>query len=329
MQPNVRRWIWEHWSGQGIQGHVRPKQEKFAKVRPQRFYSGTRPTSCDTPTIPAKPSLHVSAMTTLSFSAAPVVAVVRRLATLFTLPAVSATYTPKLADAWTLNPWARRRISNSPERVQNQPEAFATPPPVEPEQKPKKEPRKRDLKELYGHSDDTLHKLLINPALYDPLRRPRFPVVLCHGTLHRVARFHQALMVGQVFTALMFAVHPPSQCSKCTIGTTFCISCVNASAPRSLSRLSHRTSYLSYCEEHTTDALHRTGSITSRAEDLDRALRDKAQGRAINFLAHSMGGLDCRHLISNIKPTEYTPLSLTTVSTPHHGSPFMDWCTVR
>ena len=42
-----------------------------------------------------------------------------------------------------------------------------------------------------------------------------------------------------------------------------------------------------------------------------------------------MGGLDCRHLISHIKPTDYTPLSLTTIATPHRGSPFMDWCRVR
>lgn len=41
-----------------------------------------------------------------------------------------------------------------------------------------------------------------------------------------------------------------------------------------------------------------------------------------------MGGLDCRHLISHIKPTEYVPLSLTSIGTPHRGSPFMDWCAV-
>src|SRR5579875_1010720 len=29
---------------------------------------------------------------------------------------------------------------------------------------------------------DTIHKLLTNPALYDPLRIPRNPIVLCHGT---------------------------------------------------------------------------------------------------------------------------------------------------
>ncbi|KAG6919636.1 hypothetical protein DXG01_003500 [Tephrocybe rancida] len=69
-----------------------------------------------------------------------------------------------------------------------------------------------------------------------------------------------------------------------------------------------------------------TGSITSRAEILDRQLQHKARGRGVNFLAHSMGGLDCRHLITHIKPEVYAPLSLTSISTPHRGSPFMDWC---
>ena len=50
------------------------------------------------------------------------------------------------------------------------------------------------------------------------------------------------------------------------------------------------------------------------------------KGTGVNFVAHSMGGLDVRHLISNIKPTAYTPISLTTIGTPHRGSPFMDWC---
>jgi triacylglycerol lipase len=50
------------------------------------------------------------------------------------------------------------------------------------------------------------------------------------------------------------------------------------------------------------------------------------KGTGVNFVAHSMGGLDCRHLISSIKPKDYTPLSLTSIATPHHGSPFMDWC---
>ena len=72
----------------------------------------------------------------------------------------------------------------------------------------------------------------------------------------------------------------------------------------------------------------RTGSIASRAKNLDRLLQEKARGRGINFMAHSMGGLDCRYLITHVQPSDYIPLSLTTISTPHRGSPFMDWCAV-
>ncbi|KAG2365101.1 hypothetical protein BDR07DRAFT_1399851 [Suillus spraguei] len=32
-----------------------------------------------------------------------------------------------------------------------------------------------------GDSTDTIHRLLQNPTLYDPIRAPRFPIVLCHG----------------------------------------------------------------------------------------------------------------------------------------------------
>jgi len=76
-------------------------------------------------------------------------------------------------------------------------------------------------------------------------------------------------------------------------------------------------------------AVPATGSIASRAEQLDRFLQAKAFGRGINFMAHSMGGLDCRHLITHLKPVDYTPLSLMTIATPHLGSPFMDWCKAR
>ena len=61
---------------------------------------------------------------------------------------------------------------------------------------------------------------------------------------------------------------------------------------------------------------------------LNSILQHKARGRGVNLMAHSMGGLDCRHLITHLRPTEYVPLSLTSISTPHRGSPFMDWCAV-
>jgi triacylglycerol lipase len=72
----------------------------------------------------------------------------------------------------------------------------------------------------------------------------------------------------------------------------------------------------------------RTGSVVERAENLHNLLLEKVPGREINLMAHSMGGLDCRHLITHIQPREYTPRSLTCIATPHRGSPFMDWCSV-
>jgi hypothetical protein len=70
-----------------------------------------------------------------------------------------------------------------------------------------------------------------------------------------------------------------------------------------------------------------TGTIAERSRALHRQLEGLLQpGQKINLLAHSMGGLDCRHLITHIKPTSYRPVSLMTLSCPHRGSPFMDWC---
>ncbi len=45
----------------------------------------------------------------------------------------------------------------------------------------------------------------------------------------------------------------------------------------------------------------------------------------VNLIAHSMGGLDCRYLISNLKPKNVEIASLTTIGTPHRGSPMADY----
>src|SRR5271169_243519 len=70
-----------------------------------------------------------------------------------------------------------------------------------------------------------------------------------------------------------------------------------------------------------------TGTIAERAAAMNEFLsRTLDKNTEVNFLAHSMGGLDCRHLITHINPTQYRPISLTTLSTPHRGSSFMDFC---
>ncbi|KAJ1655569.1 hypothetical protein IWQ61_004697 [Dispira simplex] len=69
-----------------------------------------------------------------------------------------------------------------------------------------------------------------------------------------------------------------------------------------------------------------SGSIVQRAEQLHVQLKQLFTGQSVNLVGHSMGGLDGRYLISHIKPSEYKVQSLSTICTPHRGSPFMDWC---
>ena len=127
---------------------------------------------------------------------------------------------------------------------------------------------------------------------------------------------------------LIREVRLPFQACGCTIGQMFFASSAERSVLKSSSHLSQgQNSLFSYLLIINV-IIDRTGSIQLRATRLDAQLQSHARGRGINFLAHSMGGLDCRHLISHIKPTEYAPLSLTSISTPHRGSPFMDWCAV-
>lgn len=55
---------------------------------------------------------------------------------------------------------------------------------------------------------------------------------------------------------------------------------------------------------------------------IDAALRDAGTDK-VNIIAHSMGGLDARFLISRLGYAGRVA-SLSTISTPHHGSPIAD-----
>ncbi len=77
--------------------------------------------------------------------------------------------------------------------------------------------------------------------------------------------------------------------------------------------------------EVITTAVPASASIEQRAVALMRDIKAKARGKTVNIIAHSMGGLDSRHLISNLKPWDLEIKSLTTIATPHRGSSFADF----
>ncbi|CAR28974.1 hypothetical protein ZYGR_0U03320 [Zygosaccharomyces rouxii] len=79
--------------------------------------------------------------------------------------------------------------------------------------------------------------------------------------------------------------------------------------------------------EKETQILRRTATkneIYNVGQD-DSASQKEPGPIKLNLIAHSMGGLDCRFLISKIQNKNYKVLSLTTVSTPHRGSEMADY----
>eukprot|EP01087_Luapelamoeba_hula_P012643 TRINITY_DN3533_c0_g1_i1.p1 TRINITY_DN3533_c0_g1~~TRINITY_DN3533_c0_g1_i1.p1 ORF type:complete len:240 (+),score=25.61 TRINITY_DN3533_c0_g1_i1:270-989(+) len=70
-----------------------------------------------------------------------------------------------------------------------------------------------------------------------------------------------------------------------------------------------------------------TASIRDRAlrlkEQIMRIL-EESKIEKINLIGHSMGGLDSRYLVSILGGHEFVS-SVTTIGTPHRGSPFAKW----
>jgi triacylglycerol lipase len=71
--------------------------------------------------------------------------------------------------------------------------------------------------------------------------------------------------------------------------------------------------------------LNPAGSIAQRAQDLKNYLEQNPEvsGRKVHLIAHSMGGLDARFMLAKLGMADRV-FSLTTISTPHHGSPVAD-----
>ena len=73
--------------------------------------------------------------------------------------------------------------------------------------------------------------------------------------------------------------------------------------------------------------------VNTRAEDLRiniEAVLRKEKAKKVNIIAHSMGGLDSRHMLFNGRKSNRIHeriASLTTISTPHAGTTFADWGT--
>jgi triacylglycerol lipase len=66
------------------------------------------------------------------------------------------------------------------------------------------------------------------------------------------------------------------------------------------------------------------GSVAERARQLKDYLDENCPRQQVHIVGHSMGGLDARYMISKLGMASRV-LSLTTIATPHRGTPFADW----
>jgi triacylglycerol lipase len=71
--------------------------------------------------------------------------------------------------------------------------------------------------------------------------------------------------------------------------------------------------------------VHPTASIERRAKQLKTAILERIEGaRRFVIVAHSMGGLDARHMVTHLGMSDRVA-ALVTICTPHRGSAYADW----
>jgi triacylglycerol lipase len=82
-----------------------------------------------------------------------------------------------------------------------------------------------------------------------------------------------------------------------------------------------------FLRERGVRALFPQVAPTSGVADRARQLREqilRSTDEPVNLIAHSMGGLDARYMITHLNMAEHVR-SLTTICTPHRGSYLADW----
>lgn len=77
--------------------------------------------------------------------------------------------------------------------------------------------------------------------------------------------------------------------------------------------------------------VHPTAGIATRARQLKEAILrqldilNRPRGERVVIVGHSMGGVDARYMIAKLGMADRVR-ALLTVTTPHRGTPYADWC---
>ena len=174
-------------------------------------------------------------------------------------------------------------------------------------------------------------------TLKDHYDAPKYPIVLCHGfsgfdrlglfplpslledTTKKTKEFTEKNLIELDY---WFGIKEALE----NLGSTVFIAKVPA-----FGDIKSRAISLDKFIEKQCKMLRKTeskSSIYNNPNEDNSTFKDKHEPIKVNLISHSMGGLDSRYLISKIhnnNNVNYKVASLTTISTPHHGSECADF----
>ncbi|ODV74278.1 triglyceride lipase [Cyberlindnera jadinii NRRL Y-1542] len=181
---------------------------------------------------------------------------------------------------------------------------------------------------------------LINELrLKEKYAAPKYPVVLCHG----LSGFDKLMVIPSPAYLIGLSKHNPSARRDFIVadrdgvaleywygikealeskGTTVMVAKVPG-----FGSIEERASILNdFITKEVERLRHRPkDDIYNAQNQSEQTFKQKGEKMKINLVAHSMGGLDARYLISELENANYEVVSLTTVTTPHRGSEMADY----
>ena len=167
-------------------------------------------------------------------------------------------------------------------------------------------------------------------------QHPRYPIVLCHGLFG-----FDKIQFGpfNFLRSIEWLTRPPTRRNggsividywgtiKRALENNGC-KVLTAKVPP-LGDIENRAKALNEyltrnCKEFRTKENYRSKNHDNMGNTEDM-LSKSSNKLKVNLVAHSMGGLDCRYLISKLDHESYEVASLCTISTPHRGSVLADF----